>query len=656
MFDYWYVWIIASLLLLITAGFLFHFVWPALRLRGELAGVVAALRKFATRPLDAAQRRDMVATQVMARASFVHVWSEYAQTLHAQKSAGEGEARWRATALAETFFTDQALVDIPLKTDYYKHLPGIMTGLGIIGTFTGLIIGLSNFDVSIEPGQAQAQLRTLINAVGHAFIVSAIAITLAMIFTWVEKSLVTSAYRLAEELRQGIDSLFDSGSDVEYLERLVTAAEASARELALFRETLPEQLVRAFAEQTQRQIDATERMSARISADLGQLLGDTLSLPIADIAAAVDAVGERQDKVVTRMINEVVGGFSAQMENLFAGQMRDLHDVLITTNGAMRDMAGQFSRMSSDLDSTTRKAVENMSTRIESTVTLVEERQSDMQQQARDNAEHLRALIARSQADSAEMLAQLVAKLGSEVAAVTGALHEQSKSAGDSQRAQVERLSLTVSEAVSGISGQTDKLVALSITASQKLQETVAALARASGDSVREMNQGAERLGAAASSFAEAGQHVSTTVAASARTAEEIRQAADSLKESAQAAQQMLGNYDDAHEAFARLVSDLKATIDRAKREASLSAELTDRLEGAARKLAQAQHQADAYLGGVSKVLHQSHQAFADSVERTLREANRQFHGELSQAVGLLSGAIVDLGDTVETLSGQQRP
>jgi len=656
MLNYWYVWIIAALLLAITAGFGMRFVWPALRLRQELARVIAALLKIRPAAAEAAELRDRITTQVMAKATFAHVWSEYAQTLHAQKPVDQNEACWRATALAETFFTDQALVDIPLKTDYYKHLPGIMTGLGIIGTFTGLIIGLGNFDVSIEPGQAQAQLRTLINAVGHAFIVSAIAITLAMVFTWIEKSLVTACYRLSEELRQGIDSLFDTGSDVEYLERLVAAAESSARELAQLKETLPDQLVRAFAEQTQRQIDASERMSERISADLGKLLGVSLSQPIADIAAAVDAVGTRQDEVVTRMISEVVCGFSTQMENLFAGQMRDLHEVLINTNDAMREMVGQFSRMTHDLDATAQKSVETISSRIEATVTLVEERQSDMHEQTRNNAEHLRALIARSQADSAEMLGQLVAQLGNQVTTVSGTLQEQAKSSADSQQAQVEQLARTVAEAVHGIAGQTDRLAALSLAASVKLQESVEALALASGNSVREMNEGAEKLGAAASSFADAGQHVAATMEESAKMAEDVRLAADALKETAQAAQQMLGNYDDAHEAFARLVADLKSTVERAKREASLSAELTDNLEAAARKLSQAQHQADAYLEGVSKVLHQAHQAFSESVERTLREANRQFHGELSLAVGLLSGAIVDLGDTVETLAEQRRP
>lgn len=583
MLNTWYVWIVALLLVVISAGFVQRFVRPALRLRQEFGGVIELLKGIRPVAAGGADLRQHIAAKVMAGTSIAHVWSEYAQTLHQQRQAGQGDTRWRATALAETFFTDQALIDTPLKTEYYKHLPGIMTGLGIIGTFTGLINGLANFDVSIDPGQAQVQLRTLINAVGHAFIVSAIAIALAMIFTWIEKSLVTACYRLAEHIRQEIDSLFDTGADVEYLERLVAAAESSAREVAQLKDTLAGQIVKALTEQTREQIAASDRNSERISSDLGRLLGASLSQPIADIAAAVTTLGARQDETVTRMITEVVNGFSARMENLFAGQMQELHEVLSHTNRSMREMVGQFSQMASSLQ-------------------------------------------------------------------------EQSKAAAGSQQVQVERLTQTVSASVDGMSGQVEKLVVISIATNHTLQETVAALARATDDAIRGMNEGADKLGAAASNFATAGQHVSTTIEDSSKAAEKIRLAANSMQKSAEAAHQILGDYSHAHAAFAHLVDDLKLTIDRARREASLSAELTDRLEAAATKLSRAQQQADVYLDGVSKVLGHAHQAFAESVERTLREANRQFQGELSQAVGLLSGAIVDLGETVEALAEHGRP
>jgi hypothetical protein len=100
-----------------------------------------------------------------------------------------------------------------------------LTGLGIIGTFSGLITGLIHFDVS-DPATTQNQLSLLVQSVGQAFFVSALAIALAMVFTWVEKALLSARYAQVESLQHMIDSLFEAGSGQENLERLVVATEA----------------------------------------------------------------------------------------------------------------------------------------------------------------------------------------------------------------------------------------------------------------------------------------------------------------------------------------------------------------------------------------------------------------------------------------------
>lgn len=117
------------------------------------------------------------------------LWTEYNQALEAlqqlEVSAQNTTGQWQAQSHAENYFTEQALVDSPLQSNFYKHIPGILTGVGIIGTFTGLIAGLVSFDVS-NPEQVQAELSQLVQTVGHAFWVSALAITLAMVFTWID--------------------------------------------------------------------------------------------------------------------------------------------------------------------------------------------------------------------------------------------------------------------------------------------------------------------------------------------------------------------------------------------------------------------------------------------------------------------------------------
>lgn len=168
------------------------------------------------------------------------LWAEYSEALDKRNELPDPSSskarRWRASALAETFFSDYALVDSPLRSDFYKHVPGILTGLGIIGTFSGLINGLIHFDVS-DPASTQIQLSLLVQTVGQAFFVSALAIALAMLFTWLEKALMSARYSQVEALQHLIDSLFEAGSGQENLERLVVATEA---QVAVMQDVLSE--------------------------------------------------------------------------------------------------------------------------------------------------------------------------------------------------------------------------------------------------------------------------------------------------------------------------------------------------------------------------------------------------------------------------------
>jgi flagellar hook-basal body complex protein FliE len=111
---------------------------------------------------------------------------------------------------------------------------------------------------------------------------------------------------------------------------------------------------------------------------------------------------------------------------------------------------------------------------------------------------------------------------------------------------------------------------------------------------------------------------------------------------------QVINDYRVTRDTFATIVENLKSTIENARKEASLTSELVNRLSSAAGTLSAAQKDAEEYLQGVTEVLAEAHKAFAESVERTLRKGNADFHKELAEAVNLLKGAIQDLGDTLD--------
>lgn len=97
---------------------------------------------------------------------YKHLWSEYEETLHELKRK-DGGTEWRSTLPAEAFFYKEVMVDSRtfVWNEFIRHLPGILTGLGIIGTFFGLIAGLEGFAPSEEASAARESLTNLLGGV-----------------------------------------------------------------------------------------------------------------------------------------------------------------------------------------------------------------------------------------------------------------------------------------------------------------------------------------------------------------------------------------------------------------------------------------------------------------------------------------------------------
>jgi hypothetical protein len=240
----------SAALLVLTALFVVLFLAPAVRVRNLL--------KKLSRSLLAADGRKAQALEAAFSVDpkFSRLWREYQDTLHKQLEFDpNGKPRaavLRSTLPASMIFTNEVIVETPLKTEFFKHLPGVFTGVGIIGTFYGLIQGLQAFHISDDPNVVRASLEELMHHVSSAFIVSAMAIFLAMLATFVEKSFVTVLYRKVEEITARLDGFFQSGATEEYLARLAKASEETSTQSQILKDALVTDLERILTTLTER--------------------------------------------------------------------------------------------------------------------------------------------------------------------------------------------------------------------------------------------------------------------------------------------------------------------------------------------------------------------------------------------------------------------
>jgi hypothetical protein len=193
------------------------------RYRTNDAGLDRAIKALRQKLGEYNGRNPRELDDIFVNQPLLHIWKEYSDTLHPMRLALAAQApvvEYRSSMPAEMMFTKESLVDGPLFDDFWRHLPGILTGLGIIGTFAGLLDGLSSFRLAIAPAspvggestdsaaRAVAGLAPLLGAVMHAFVVSAAAIGCAMLVVFISRLLVARLNFKVETLCDLIDSLY----------------------------------------------------------------------------------------------------------------------------------------------------------------------------------------------------------------------------------------------------------------------------------------------------------------------------------------------------------------------------------------------------------------------------------------------------------------
>ena len=576
------------------------------------------------------------------------IWSEFRETLHVQKAidtaTGEMvEVAIRSTVPAEVYFSPHSVVDGRVHAEFFKHLPGIFTGIGIIGTFSGLLMGLRSFHISEDSVVVRNSLSSLLHGVSEAFVVSALAIMLAMLTTVLEKYRLNSLYRKVTRLAHDIDAVYEAGAGEEYLARLVTSSEESASQTRILKDALVADLKEILTDLADRQIQATNQRSSDLGTAIAGALTDALKTPLDQIAGAVGQVSQDQSSAVTKLLTDVLASFSERLENLFGSQISGIGDMQQRTIDAMQTAVARLQDLTTNVEAAGTRATDTMSAKLLEAVEAVETRQAAISEELRTVLGEIRSTTGHLQSETQsrvqEMLGELGRRMGDAVQAIESQAAERSRAQAeaDAGRAQaaaghVGHMRESVGEMATGVGDLLDAV-----------REMVSKVEDSTRDAFTRLNGGADTLLAAATRFETSGREAAEGFGRIATVTSELSEAAGSVAGAARSLDSVVSDHRAARDAVAAMVEGLRGTVESASREASLTADVLSRIEGAALKLAAAQVEADGFLDEVVEVIGSSHEKFADGMRSTVAEANRQFHTELTQATGLLKEAIQEL-------------
>ncbi len=572
---------------------------------------------------------------------YKHLWSEYKDTLHSLKLKDGGQ-ECRATLPAEAFFSKEVLVDNRVWNDFFRHLPGILTGLGIIGTFAGLITGLEGFSPSEDAGSARQSLATLLQGVQEAFHLSAFAISCAIAATFLEKWSLTWAYKNVEKMTHAIDSLYEAGAGEEYLSRLVEADEANAAQTAQLKDSLVNDLKTLLSELTERQIEAQKASSLELGHVIRGSLGE-VNASVSELNNTFVGKASADTDNIKGALDSLIAGFIERLNATLGEQMQTIQLSMQQSSHTMQQVEQSLNTLVSNIAKTTHGVMEDVMHKMENTMQTAAANQELLTQQMGEFVNQLRAQMESQQASSHEtmqkMLASMLTAIASNQEQATETIKKNVEEIGKNQQEQHNRLAANVEELLKQVG-----------SAVNIMQTNITELRRTTTDAISGMNSGANRMKAAADQFSTAGQSVSGVLEKATPLATQMATSSNVLGQASQQLANSLAQYQQLRNETLRNIEILQQLINTAKQEAGIKKDLISDIQRVATTLSNTEKQSVEYLDNINQVLSKSFQAFGDAMKNQISQNIKQTDTHLSSGMNQLTGVIQELGAQLQRM------
>lgn len=203
-------------------------------------------------------------------------------------------------------------VDSMIGKRLIELIPDVLTSLGILGTFIGLVVGLKNF----EPTNYEAMtnsVASLVDGIKVAFLTSIYGLSLSLVFGYGTKSAYSS---LMESLQRFMD---------KFHAMVIPSAEAETRNI----------MVNYQEEQT----EAIMKMTEQFSEHLANSFEKVITPSFRKMNQSMDILTETMAKGQEEMMSGLLDDFLLKMNSSFKLQFDNFNEALEGMTNAQKKMA-----------------------------------------------------------------------------------------------------------------------------------------------------------------------------------------------------------------------------------------------------------------------------------------------------------------------------
>lgn len=298
-------------------------------------------------------------------------WHNYASTFFKVKDEN------RTDKDAYQYFTSSIAYSNVVLGQLKLSIPNVLVGLGILGTFTGLVFGISDFDTSSTEA-IRGSISSLLGGISIAFITSLVGMGTSIFYTIYDRILLgrtmpaIAAFNnyLNKRYLLNRDELFKWEQEAQYeLTREIIAEFFLTQKEG--RAIFPKDLLLGLAEESQKQTsalqsfadDLAEKINAATAVIIEQYNSQINELLAGKILPLLEALKRVMQETSTKAIEDSINKLEAALKNLVSefkdslsgdtkNELEKLAETLARVGGNLNDFPTNLSATTSQLNAT----------------------------------------------------------------------------------------------------------------------------------------------------------------------------------------------------------------------------------------------------------------------------------------------------------------
>ena len=623
-------------------------------------------------------------SQVMENSDLIKgIWRKYQRTLIS--IPGKDGLEKYSTVESESYFSVAAFTE-GMKGGLWSGLAGTFTGIGILGTFIGLTIGLAGVDTS-STGALSSSISGLLGGMSTAFVTSIFGIVSAIVFgVWHSQNMKRfgdAVSRFTDALDQVfirksveeilLEELSESREQRAAMEQLSTDMAISICDhLPDVLDQLAEKMDSAMKGNLDTMLAGLSERQDKQTEQLMQISSNTSSL----VSGCFDQLGDVLKKGVGQEAEEL-GNSLKNLSSDIASLAEGIRDILDRSTKASSEanqktldaLNEAISKMNETMEGMANKQTEETDKNIQRMTALMEEMKTTMKDifdEMAASAKEQRTEIGKIAKDSADQtkenlsainasVKELMAGIGGQMQQMQSIIGKFAIDSADQTKENLGVINASVKKLMAEIADQMQQMQSMMDTHEKHMQETLDQMRQAvssSGNVVNAAGKTVEAAGKTAKVFVEAADDVSMKLKTAAeplqKAAEPLQLAAASLDSGVQVlAQSMTKQQADAKsvaESMQKISGDymesslyVKSALEEARN--SWTA-YEKRFKGVSGELEKAFVQLDSGMQNYNKVTNEG-----------LMAKLKKFDETISTAVDTLAGVTEEVNENIEDLT-----